>query len=129
IIKIWSKDGKLLKTFQKHSKSVKSIAWSPDGQTLASASADKTIKIWSKDGQELGTLKGHSDAVNSVSFSLDGKSVASASDDKTVLLWNLELLDRDILFKRGCNWVRGYLMTNPNVTQEDRHLCDRLQRS
>ena len=122
-IKIWSKDGKLLKTRQSHSKSVNSVAWSPDSQTLASGSADKTIKIWSKDGQELGTLTGHSDAVNSVSFSPDGKSVASASDDKTVLLWNLELLDRAILLKRGCNWVRDYLMTNPKV-KEDRHLCD-----
>ena len=123
-IRIWSKDGKLLKTRQNHSKSVNSVAWSPDSQTLASASADKTIKIWSKDGQEIGTLKGHRDAVNSVIFSPDGKSVASASDDKTVLLWNLELLDRDVLFKHGCDRVRGYLNTNPNVTKEDRHLCD-----
>lgn len=126
-IKIWSKDGKLLKTRQSHSKSVNSVAWSPNSQILASASADKTIKIWSKDGQEIGTFKGHGDAVNSVSFSPDGKSVTSASDDKTVLLWNLELLDQDVLLKRGCAQVRDYLNTNLKVTKEDRQLCDGIE--
>jgi hypothetical protein len=43
---------------------------------------------------------------------------------RTVLLWNLELLDRDILLRRACEWVHDYLKTNPNVTNEDRHLCD-----
>jgi hypothetical protein len=38
-----------------------------------------------------------------------------------VKLWNL---DFDDLMQRGCNWSRGYLKTNPNVSESDRHLCD-----
>ncbi|MFM6842536.1 MAG: WD40 repeat domain-containing protein, partial [Dolichospermum sp.] len=41
-----ARTGKLLQTFTGHSRSVGSLAYSPDGQTLASGSGDKTIKIW-----------------------------------------------------------------------------------
>ncbi|NJL90549.1 MAG: hypothetical protein HC916_12730, partial [Coleofasciculaceae cyanobacterium SM2_1_6] len=44
---------------QGHSKSVTSVAFSPDGKTIATASADKTVKLWSLGGQELKTLTGH----------------------------------------------------------------------
>src|SRR4051812_9113284 len=43
-----------------HSSFVKAIALSPDGQTLASGSDDKTIKLWDmRNGQLLRTLDGH----------------------------------------------------------------------
>ncbi|MBD0361887.1 MAG: hypothetical protein ICV55_03750 [Coleofasciculus sp. C3-bin4] len=47
--------------------------------------------------------------------------IASASDDGTVILWNLDL---DYLLKSGCDRLRDYLKTNPNVSQSDRTLCD-----
>jgi len=52
-IKLWSVEGKLLKTFKGHSDGVRSLAWSPNGQTIASASGDKTIKLWNLDLENL----------------------------------------------------------------------------
>ena len=68
---------------------MKSIAFSPDGQTLASGSDDNTVRLWDANtGEYLRTLTGHSRNVNSVAFSPDGQTFASGSDDNTVRLWN-----------------------------------------
>ena len=77
-------------TLTGHSNWVFSIAISPDGQTLASGSSDKTIKIWHlSTGKLLHTLTEHSEWVRSVVFSPDGQILVSGSDDKTIKIWNL----------------------------------------
>jgi hypothetical protein len=67
-----------------------SVAFSPDGTRLASASDDQTVKLWdAATGQELRALKGHTSTVRSVAFSPDGTRLASASEDRTVKLWDV----------------------------------------
>ena len=71
--------------------SVNSVAFSPDGLTLASGSGDETIKLWDVvTGEVKATLEGHEGYVWSVAFSPDGLTLASGSLDKTIKLWDVE---------------------------------------
>jgi WD40 repeat protein len=71
---------------------VRTIAYSPDGGTLASADFDGTLRLWdTRAGKTLGDpLVGHTGEVWGLSFSPDGETLASSSFDGTVRLWNVE---------------------------------------
>jgi len=84
-----------------HAKTVRAVAWSPSGKTLATASFDSNIGIWAQEdeGDEDGTpqgewecmslLEGHETECKSVAYSSSGTLLASCSRDKTVWVWEV----------------------------------------
>ena len=69
--------------------SILSVAFSPNGQLLATGDAKGEVRLWQvTDSEQLFTCKGHGGWVKSVAFSPDGRTLASGSDDRTIKLWD-----------------------------------------
>ncbi|HEU4833663.1 MAG TPA: hypothetical protein VFS90_04580 [Pyrinomonadaceae bacterium] len=73
-----------------HTADINSIAFSPNGNLIVTASADGTARIWdARTGATVGYLRDHTKSVNTASFSPDGNFIVTASDDATVRLWDV----------------------------------------
>jgi WD40 repeat protein len=66
-----------------------SAVFSPDGNTIVTASRDNTAKMWdATSGKLLFSLSGHQGRLESIAYAPDGKTIATASDDKTAKVWD-----------------------------------------
>jgi WD40 repeat protein/serine/threonine protein kinase len=71
-----------------HINPVLSVAWSPDGSTIASGDNDGNVYVWKTTGRKtFFRYQGHKGPVNAVAWSPDGTRIASASSDGTVHVW------------------------------------------
>jgi len=89
-VQILTVNGKYIATLSGHTDSISSLAWSPNGNYIATGSSDKTAKIWTIDGKCIATLTGHADSIWATTWSPDGKYLATGSSDKTVKIWTIK---------------------------------------
>lgn len=81
--------GSIVSWFDSSVGSIRSVAISPDGHTIASGGSDQLIKLWhTNSGKEVRIFTEHTDSVNAIVFSPNGKIIVSGSEDKTMRIWN-----------------------------------------
>ncbi|MEC4894834.1 MAG: AAA-like domain-containing protein [Oscillatoria sp. PMC 1051.18] len=120
-IKLWQRDGTLLKSWQAHAAGISQVIFSLDGQTLISSSMDKTIKFWDISnleefvGRPEKILNGHSNGIGSIALSADGQRLVSGSLDKTIKIWNFNA-KTEVNTLRGANTGIWRVALSPDGT-------------
>ena len=85
---VWRrKTGALLAALAGHDAPINALAFSPNAETLASGSQDRTVKLWNMAlRQEVATMTGYERFITCVAFSPDGNVLAVGSNDQSVVL-------------------------------------------
>ncbi|MFJ8195100.1 trypsin-like peptidase domain-containing protein [Streptomyces sp. NPDC096094] len=90
-VQLWDvAEGRRTATLKGHTGQVTSLAFSPDGDTLATGASDATTRLWDvRSRRSTSTLTGPSGTVFALAFTPDGRTLASGGQDRSVRLWDV----------------------------------------
>lgn len=121
-VRLWNRNGIELTQLRGHQGSITGVGFSPDSQRLITTGTDHTIRLWDVRGRQIAQFEG-----DGVAVSPDWRNIAivrqatNSEENDTIVIQPIETLDE--LLARGCNWLRDYLSTNPDVSERDRQIC------
>jgi FOG: WD40 repeat len=99
--------------FTGHLASVNAVAWSPDGQLIASASDDTYVQIFrASSGERTVLYSGHKEEVVTVGWSPDGRFIASGGQDATVQVWQAANGNRQLTYRGHTDRVNSLSWSN-----------------
>jgi len=104
----------LVQTINANASYINYLVISPDGETLVSGNADKTIRLWHlKSGQEIRQIKGYAKPVNYFAINSDWDKLVTGSGDKNIQVWNL-VTQENIQTLSGHSSFVNYLVISPD---------------
>jgi len=121
-VKLWTPEGELIRTLEASQHGFNNVIFSPDGQKIAASGSDSTVQLWHIDGTPLKTLRRHTGSPTGLAFHPDGNLLVTGGEDRHLIVWDLDTILATDFLEYGCNWIRDYLATHPQV--ENRNLCD-----
>ena len=91
-VRVWDvASGEMLGSFDGHTDLITTVAFSQNGEMVASGSWDKTVRVWDvKTGEALFVLKGHTEDIADIEFCFDDSAVVTTAADNSVRFWELE---------------------------------------
>ncbi len=108
-MKVWDvRTGNPILSHKGHVGDVTSVAFTPDGRHVISASQDKTLKVWDAGkASDSFSFKGHRGAVSSVAYSPDGSRIVSAGADRALKVWDGQTGSELLSLQGRTGWDTG----------------------
>ncbi len=114
-VKLWDRQGNLLRTLPGHTDGVDSVSFSSDSQLLASGSQDGIIRLWNRKGDLVNILYGHRQGIRVVRFQPQGNMLISGDRSGTIFFWNNLQPSTTQLVTQGCSWLEDYVRNHQQL--------------